>query len=119
MKRIGFLCIAMAFLIVSCAGMTGGVQKKSVNSASIEKVEYKPDAKGNYYIYVTIKNTTDKDRPFYLLLQADQGVDRVTASGKRGMPNPVPAGKLYTFQVNTWKKEKPKKVNIEVLESLR
>ncbi|HBF43975.1 MAG TPA: hypothetical protein DDW42_10200 [Desulfobacteraceae bacterium] len=119
MKKTILLFIMVCFFSVSCAGVTGGIHKKSVSSASIEKVDFKPDKKGNYYVYVTIKNISGKDRPFYLSLQADDQVSQFTASGKRGKPNLVPAGKNYTFKVNTWRKIKPKKMQIEVKESLR
>lgn len=119
MKKTMLLLIAACFLTVSCAGLTGGIQKKCVNSATIEKVESKPDKKGNYFVYVTIKNISAKDMPFYLELQADDQVSQFTASGKKGQPNVVPAGKNYTFAVNTWRKVEPKKLQVEVRESLR
>lgn len=119
MKRMILLFIMVCFFAVSCAGVTGGIHKKSVSSASIEKVEFKPDKKGNYYVYVTIKNISGKDKPFYLELQADDQVSQFTASGKKGQPNIVPAGKDYTFAVNTWRKIEPKKLKVEIKESLR
>jgi len=54
-----------------------------VDSAKIEKVECKADEKGNYYVYVTIKNISGKDKPFYLAVQADDQVPQFTASGKK------------------------------------
>lgn len=119
MKKIVVFSLMLLFLIVSCSGFSTGIKKKSVNSAKIEKVEYKPDKKGNYYVYVTIKNMSGKDKPFYLALQADDQVTQYTASGKKGQPNLVPAGKDYTFKVNTWRKAEPKKLQIEIKESLR
>jgi|AntAceMinimDraft_16_1070373.scaffolds.fasta_scaffold20844_3 hypothetical protein len=119
MKKIVVFSLMLFFLVVSCSGFSTGIKKKSVNSAKIEKVEFKPDKKGNYYVHVTIKNMSGKDKPFYLALQADDQVTQYTASGKKGQPNVVPAGKNYTFKVNTWRKIKPKKLQIEVRESLR
>jgi hypothetical protein len=119
MKKAVLLFIMVCFFVVSCAGLTGGIHKKSVNSARIEQVELKPDKKGNYFVYVTIKNISGKDMPFYLKLQADDQVSQFTASGKKGQPNIVPAGKDYTFAVNTWQKIEPKKLNVEIKESLR
>jgi len=119
MKKSIFLFILVGFFVVSCTGLTKGIHKKSVSSASIEKVEFKPDKKGNYFVYVTIKNISGKDKPFYLELQADDQVGQFTASGKKGQPNPVPAGENYTFTVNTWRKVEPKKLNVEIKESLR
>lgn len=119
MKRLLALPLIIIFLLVSCSAFSTGINKKSVDSAKIEKVEYKPDKKGNYYVYVTIKNISGKDKPFYLAIQADDQVTQFTASGKKGRPNLVPTGKNYTFKVNTWKKTKPKKLQIEVKESLR
>ncbi len=119
MKKSIFLLILVGFFAVSCAGLTKGIHKKSVSSASIENVVFKPDAKGNYYVYVTIKNISGKDRPFYLELQVDDQVSQFTASGKKGQPNRVPAGEAYTFAVNTWRKIEPKKLNVEIKESLR
>ena len=119
MKRSLVYLLIVLFLTVSCSATSSGIKKKSVESAKIEKVEYKPDKKGNYYVYVTIKNMSAKDRPFYLSLQADDQVPQFTASGKKGQPNLVPAGKTYTFKVNTWKKTEPQKLQIEVKETLR
>ena len=119
MKKAIVLFILLCFLALACTAMTGGIRKQSVSSATIENVEFKPDKKGNYYVYVTIKNVSGENKPFYMMLQADDQVNQFTASGKRGKPDPVPAGKNYTFKVNTWSKEKPQKVNIEVMESMR
>ena len=119
MKRSIVFPLILFFLIVSCSGISMGIKKKSVDSAKIEKVEYKPDKKGNYYVYVTIKNISNTDKPFYLALQADDQVTQYTASGKKGQPNSVGAGKNYTFKVNTWRKAEPKKLQIEIKESLR
>ncbi len=119
MKKKILLLIVACFFAVSCAGLTGGIHKKSVNSASIENVEFKPDNKGNYFVFVTMKNISGKDMPFYLELQADEQVSQFTASGKKGQPEVVPAGKEYTFEVNTWRKVEPKKLNVEIKESLR
>jgi hypothetical protein len=119
MKKAIFLFLIVSFFTVSCAGLTGGIDQKSVESASIEDVTFKPDKKGNYFVYVTIKNISGKDRPFYLELQADDQVSQFTASGKKGQPNIVPAGENYTFAVNTWRKVEPKKLYVEVRESLR
>jgi hypothetical protein len=83
MKKTILLSIMVCFLAMSCAGMTGGIHKKSVSSACIEKVDVKPDQKGNYFVYVTIKNVSGKDMPFYLELQADDQVSQFTASGKK------------------------------------
>ncbi len=119
MKRSIVFLLVMFFLTVSCTGTSMGIKKKSVESAKIEKVEFKPDKKGNYYVHVTIKNMSGKDRPFYLALQADDQVPQFTASGKKGQPNLVKAGESYTFKVNTWRKAKPQKLQIEVKETLR
>ncbi len=119
MKKTILLSIMVCFLAMSCAGLTSGIHKKSVSSACIEKVESKPDQKGNYFVYVTIKNVSGKDMPFYLELQADDQVSQFTASGKKGQPDIVPAGQSYTFAVNTWRKIEPKRLNVEVKESLR
>ncbi|OQX53178.1 MAG: hypothetical protein B5M53_07260 [Candidatus Cloacimonas sp. 4484_209] len=119
MKRVGVFSLMLFFLIVSCSGVSMGIKKKSVSSAKIEKVEFKPDKKGNYYVYVTIRNISGKDKPFYLALQADDQVTQYTASGKKGQPNLVTAGTNYTFKVNTWRKTKPKRLTVEIRESLR
>ena len=119
MKRLCAFPLILIFLLVSCSAFSTGIKKKSVDSAKIEKVECKADEKGNYYVYVTIKNISGKDKPFYLAIQADDQVPQFTASGKKGQPNLVPAGENYTFNVNTWKKTKPNKLQIEVKESLR
>jgi hypothetical protein len=119
MKRLLALPLIIIFLFVSCSAFSTGINKKSVDSANIEKVECIADKNGNYYVYVTIKNISDKDKPFYLAIQADDQVAQFTASGKKGQPNLVPAGKNYTFEVNTWKKTEPKRLQIEVKESLR
>ena len=109
-----FLCLA-----VGCATTGNGIKTNAASSAKIEKVDFQPDKKGNYYVFVTMRNVSAQDRPFYLMVQADDQVSQFTASGKKGQPDPVPAGKTYTFEVNTWKKEKPQRVTIEVMESMR
>ena len=119
MKKLILFSLMLFFLTAACAPMTGGIKTKSVSSANIENTEFKPDNKGNYYVYVTIRNVSGKDKPFYLMLQADDQVTQFTASGKRGQPNSVLAGKTYTFKVNTWRKKKPEKVIVEVMESMR
>ena len=121
MRRVILFVVMLFFLVtgMSWAGTPEGVDTKSVSSATIENVEFKPDKKGNYYVYVTMKNISGEDKPFYLMVQADDQVNQFTASGKRGKPNPVPSGKTYTFKVNTWRKKKPERVNIKVMESLR
>jgi len=70
-------------------------------------------------VFITVKNVSSNDRPFYLAFQADDQVPQYTASGKKGQPNLVKAGKTYIFEVNTWRKVKPKKIQVEVKESLR
>jgi hypothetical protein len=119
MKKVILLSLLLCFFSLSCTAMTKGIHKSSVSSARIENVEFKPDEKGNYYVYVTIKNVSGENRPFYMMLQADEQVSQFTASGKRGMPSPVSAGQMYTFKVNTWSKKKPQNIKIEVMESMR
>ena len=119
MKKLSVWSLVFFFFTVGCAGLTGGINKKCVDSAKIEAVHMKPDKKGNYYVYITVKNVSSTDRPFYLAFQADDQVPQYTASGKKGQPNLVKAGSTYTFAVNTWRKVKPKKVEFEVKESLR
>jgi len=116
MKKI-FVLIVGIFLAVGCA-TAGGLQKTSVPSAAIEKVEFKPDKAGDYYIYVTVRNVSGEAKPFYMMIQAEDQPLQLTASGSKGEPKPLPAGGTYTFELNTLLKKEPKNISIEILDKL-
>lgn len=116
MKR-GFVFPIIFLLVLGCA-TAGGLQKKSVASAKIEVVEFKPDESGNYYVYVTVRNISGESKPFYMLILAESQPPQITASGARGEPKPVRAGEIYTFSLNTFLKEKPKNISIEIMDQL-
>jgi hypothetical protein len=116
MKKLFFSMVGI-LLVLGCA-TAGGLQTSSDPSAKVEKVEFKPDKAGNYYVHVTFRNVSGKDQPFYLVLQAEDQPPQVTASGPRGVPKPVRAGETYTFKLNTLLKKEPKNVSVEVLEKL-
>ena len=120
MRRVILFVVMLFFLVtgMSWAGTPEGVDTKSVSSAKIENVEFKPDKKGIYYVNVTIRNVSGEDKPFYILLQAEEEVSMLYASGKKGNAKPVPSGKTFTFKVNTYLKTKPEKVSMEIVESL-
>jgi hypothetical protein len=116
MKKIIFLMLGF-LLAIGCA-TGGGLQKACVSSAEIEKVEFKPDKAGDYYVYVTVRNVSGETKPFYMMLQAEDQPPQLTASGPKGEPKPIAAGKTYTFQLNTLLKKEPKNVAIEIMEKL-
>lgn len=116
MKKI--VCLILGFLLAIGCAATGGLQKKSVSSAKIEKVEFKPDKQGDYYVYVTIQNVSGEAKPFYMLIQAEDQPPQLTASGPRGEPQPIAAGKTYTFELNTLLKTEPKNISIEIMDQL-
>ena len=116
MKKILVLFVGL-LLAMSSAAMAE-VKTSSDPSAKIEKVEFKPDKGGSYYVHVTVRNVSGKDQPFYLVMQAEDQPPQITASGAKGEPKPIPAGKTYTFRLNTLLKEKPENVSIEVMEKL-
>ncbi len=112
-----FISIIGVMLILGCA-TAGGLQTSADPSAKIEKVEFKPDKKGNYYAYVTVRNVSGKDQPFYMVMQAEDQPPQMTASGAKGQPNPIKAGGTYTFKLNTLLKKEPKNVSIDIMEKL-
>jgi len=116
MKKI--LVLVMGFLLVMGCATAGGLQKTSVPSAKIEKVEFKPDKEGNYYVYVLVRNISSEAKPFYMMIQAEDQPPQLTASGDKGEPKPVRAGETYTFQLNTLLKKEPKNISIEIMDKL-
>lgn len=121
MKKAAVSVLIILFMMASCAtlsGLTGGVKTKSVKTAKIEDVQFKPDKKGNYYVYVTVRNLSGVDRPFYMMIKAEDQPPQLTASGKKGQPKPIPDGKTYTFKLNTLLKHKPKKIKIEIMDHI-
>ncbi|MBM4332852.1 MAG: hypothetical protein FJ117_16840 [Deltaproteobacteria bacterium] len=116
MKKICIVFLGL-LLAIGCA-TTGGLQKKSVSSAEIEKVEFKPDKEGDFYVYVTVRNLSAEEKPFYMMIQAEDQPLQLTASGPRGEPKPVAPGKTYTFELNTLLKVEPKNISIEIMDKL-
>lgn len=114
--RYTSLIIAL-LLALSCA-TTGGIHQSAVPSAKIEKIEFKPDKEGFYYVYVTVRNISGEAKPFYMLIQAEDQPPQLTASGEKGEPKPLFPGKVYTFQLNTLLKKEPKNISIEIMEKL-
>jgi len=100
------------------AATAEGLQTSSDPSAKIEKVEFKPDKSGHYYAYVTVRNVSGKDQPFYMMMEVEDQPPQMTASGPKGQPNPIKAGGTYTFQLNTLLKKEPKNASIDVMEKL-
>ena len=116
MKKLFVLILGVLFAVGCATG--GGLQKTSVPSAKMEKVEFKPDKAGDYYVYVTVRNVSGEAKPFYMMIKAEDQPLHVTASGAKGEPKPIPAGGTYTFQLNTLLKKEPKNVSIEILDKL-
>ena len=116
MKRIYFLVLGVIF-VIGCA-TTSGLQKTSVPSAKIEKVEFNPDKSGDYYAYVTVRNISGNDKAFYIIMKAEEQPSQLTASGPSGEAKPIRAGATYTFQLNTLLKKEPKNVSIEITDKL-
>lgn len=116
MKKF-FIVFLGVLLAIGCA-TAGGLQKKSVASAEIEKVEFKPDKTGDFYVYVTVRNLSAEEKPFYMMIQAEDQPLQLTASGPRGEPKPVGPGKTYTFELNTLLKVEPKNISIEIMDKL-
>jgi|YelNatPaOPRAMG01_1025707.scaffolds.fasta_scaffold84381_1 hypothetical protein len=116
MKKI-FLIISVVCLLISCA-TPGGIRQSAVPSAKIEKIEFKPDKEGFYYVHVTVRNLSAEAKPFYMLIQAEDQPPQLTASGEKGEPKPVAPGGTYTFQLNTLLKKEPKNISIEIMEKL-
>jgi len=110
--------LAMGVLLVLGCATAGGLQQTSVPSAKIEKVEFKPDEAGDFYIHVTVRNVSGKDQPFYMMIQAENQPPQLTASGAKGEPKPIRAGETYTFQLNTLLKKEPKDVSIAIMDNL-
>jgi len=116
MNRI--LVLLLGFLFALGCATAGGLQQKSVASAKIEKLEFKPDKEGDFYIYVTVRNVSGKDQPFYMMIQAEEQPPQITASGAKGEPTPIPSGKTYTFELNTLLKKEPKNISVEIMDKL-
>lgn len=116
MKKILVLAVGVLWAI-GCA-TAGGLQKTSVPSAEIEKVEFKPDKAGDVYAYVTIRNVSSEAKPFYMMIQAEDQPPQLTASGPSGQPKPIESGKTYTFQLNTFLKQEPKNISVEIMDKL-
>jgi len=116
MKKI-FVFATGILLLIGCA-TAGGLQKTAVPSAKIEKVEFKPDKAGDYYVYVTVRNVSAEAKPFYLMIQAEDQPPQLTASGAKGEPKPIRAGETYTFELNTLLKKEPKNVSVEIMDRL-
>jgi len=110
--------LAMGVLLVLGCATAGGLQQTSVPSAKIEKVEFKPDKAGDYYIYVTVRNVSGETKPFYMTIQAEDQPPQLTASGPKGEPKPIGAGETYTFELNTLLKKEPKNVSIAIMDKL-
>lgn len=108
--------LAMSVLLAMGCAIAGGLQKTSVPSAKIETVEFKPDKEGNYYVYVTVRNVSGEAKPFYMMIQAEDQPPQLTASGPSGQPKPIESGKTYTFQLNTFLKQEPKNISVEVMD---
>lgn len=115
MKKIFW--ILGVLLVVGCA-TAGGLQKTAVPSARVEKVEFRPDKAGDYYIQVTVRNVSTQALPFYMMIQAEDQPPQLTASGDKGEPKPIRAGETYTFKLNTLLKKEPKNVAIEIMDRL-
>jgi hypothetical protein len=118
MKKVLMLLVGVFFALAAACATPGGVKTSSDSSAKIEKVEFKADKSGEYYGYVTVRNVSGKEQPFYLMMQAEDQPPQITASGAKGEPKPIPAGQVYTFELNTLLKQEPKNVVIEVMEKL-
>jgi hypothetical protein len=116
MQKI-FVLVMGILLVMGCA-TAGGLQKTSVPSAKIEKVEFKPDKAGDYYVDVTVRNVSGEAKPFYMMIQAEDQPPQLTASGAKGEPKPIRAGETYTFQLNTLLKKEPKNISIEIMDQL-
>jgi len=116
MKKI--ILLILGFLLAIGCATTGGLQKQCVSSAKIEKVQFKPDKQGDYYVYVTVQNISGEAKPFYMLIQAEDQPPQLTASGPKGEPNPIGAGQTYTFELNTLLKVEPKNIFIEIMDKL-
>lgn len=116
MRSVFLFCISL-FFIISCA-TPGGIRQSTVPSAKIEKLEFKPDKEGFYYVHVTIRNVSGEAKPFYMLIQAEDQPPQLTASGEKGEPKPISPGGVYTFQLNTLLKKEPKNISIEIMEKL-
>jgi hypothetical protein len=116
MKKLFVFFMGIVF-VMGCA-TTGGLQTSSDPSAKIEKVEFKPDKSGHYYAYVTVRNVSGKDQPFYMMIQAEDQPPQMTGSGPKGDPKPIRNGETYTFQLNTLLKKKPQNVSIDIMDKL-
>ncbi len=116
MKKILIWTLGL-LLALGCA-TSGGLKTHSDPSAKIEKVEFKPDKSGAYYVYVTVRNVSGRDQSFYMMMQAEEQPPQITASGAKGELKPIKAGGTYTFQLNTLLKEEPKNVDIQIMEKL-
>lgn len=116
MRRLRCLIITI-LLVVSCA-TAGGIRQFAVPSAKIEKVEFKPDKEGFYYVHVTVRNVSGEAKPFYMLIQAEEQPPQITASGAKGEPKPITPGATYTFQLNTLLKKEPQNISIEIMDKL-
>ena len=116
MKKI--IILILGFLLAIGCATGGGLQKVSVSSAKIEKVEFKPDQAGDYYIHVTVRNVSGEVKPFYMMILAEDQPPQLTASGDKGEPKPIRSGDTYTFQLNTLLKKEPKNVSIEIMDKL-
>ncbi|MGB9700716.1 MAG: hypothetical protein ACPL5I_15175 [Thermodesulfobacteriota bacterium] len=116
MKKVYLLFLILS-LVISCA-TTGGIRQSAVPSAKIEKLEFKPDKEGFYYVHVTVRNVSGEAKPFYMLIQAEDQPPQLTASGEKGEPKPIAPGGVYTFQLNTLLKKEPTNISIEIMEKL-
>ena len=116
MKKI--IILILGFLLAVGCATTGGLQQKSVSSAKIEKVEFKPDKEGEFYVYVTVRNLSTEAKPYYMMIQAEDQPPQLTASGPKGEPKPIGSGKTYTFELNTLLKVEPKNIAIEIMDKL-
>lgn len=116
MKKI--IILILGFLLAVGCATTGGLQQKSVSSAKIEKVEFKPDKEGDFYVYVTVRNLSTEAKPYYMMIQAEDQPPQLTASGPKGEPKPIRSGETYKFELNTLLKVEPKNVAIEIMDKL-
>ncbi|MGQ9694955.1 MAG: hypothetical protein ACUVWV_09445 [Thermodesulfobacteriota bacterium] len=113
-----FILLIFTFLLVVSCATAGGIRQSAVPSAKIEKLEFKPDKEGFYYVHVTVRNVSNEAKPFFMLIQAEDQPPQITASGAKGEPKPINPGGTYTFKLNTLLKKEPKNISIEIMEKL-
>lgn len=113
-----FILLIITLLVVASCTTAGGIRQSAVPSAKIEKLEFKPDKEGFYYVHVTVRNVSGEAKPFYMLIQAEDQPPQITASGAKGEPKPINPGGTYTFELNTLLKKEPQNISIEIMDKL-